>query len=417
MKSKFSRVSLSLLAALLLSVLGACGNGNDEKSSKSDKDGSNTLEVFVGSEYVDYLNEIKTDFEKENNVTVNVTEKDMHETLDALPLDGPSGLGPDVTLAPFDRVGQAASQGYLAEIELPDDDRFSEMDKKQVTVGGKVFGQAATVEALVLYYNKGLISEAPKTFNDLETLSKDPKYNDGDGNVAFLAQWTELYYTYGLIAGYGGYIFGDNGTNPQDIGLNSKESVEGISYATKWFQNVWPKGMLDVKSNSDLITDYFTSGKTAAVISGPWDVYAYQEAGIDVGVTKIPTLNNGVDYASFGGGKAWVVSNFTKNKELSQKFVNYLTTENSQDKLYEMRSEVPANKDSQQKVKESGDDVSKAVIDQYLVSEPMPNIPEMAEVWSGAQNMFFDAGSGNMTPQEAADTAIKTIKESIEQKY
>ena len=54
-----------------------------------------------------------------------------------------------------------------------------------------------------------------------------------------------------------------------------------------------------------------------------------------------------------------------------------------------------------------------------LFSEPMPNIPEMAEVWSGAENMLFDAGSNKMTPQEAADcdNAVKTIKESIEQKY
>ena len=47
----------------------------------------------------------------------------------------------------------------------------------------------------------------------------------------------------------------------------------------------------------------------------------------------------------------------------------------------------------------------------------MPNIPEMAEVWAGAQNMFFDAGSGNMTPEESAQNAVQTIKESIEQKH
>ena len=62
------------------------------------------------------------------------------------------------------------------------------------------------------------------------------------------------------------------------------------------------------------------------------------------------------------------------------------------------------------KVQKSDDELSKAVIDQYTVSEPMPNIPEMAEVWSGAENMLFDAGSNKMTPQEAADNAVKTIK-------
>ena len=50
-----------------------------------------------------------------------------------------------------------------------------------------------------------------------------------------------------MIAGYGGYVFGDDGTDPSDIGLNNAGAVEGISYATDWFQNVWPKGMQDIK--------------------------------------------------------------------------------------------------------------------------------------------------------------------------
>lgn len=421
MKKHWKNISFSVVTLLTVVTLGACGNSGGETNStgasEDSADGAKTLEVSVGADYVDYINEVKGKFEEDNNVTVKVTEKDMFEQLDALPLDGPSGLGPDVTMSPFDRVGQGGAQGYLAEIKLPNDDRFNEIDEKQVTVDGKVFGQAATIEALVLFYNKDLISNAPETFDDLEALSKDSKYDDGDNNVGFLAKWTDLYFTYGLLAGYGGYIFGDNGTNPQDIGLNNDGAVEGIAYATDWFQNVWPKGMLDVTANSDLITDYFTSGKTAAVISGPWDASAYKDAGINIGVTKIPTLKNGNDYASFGGGKAWVVSNFATDKDLAQDFIDFLTTEDNQDKLYEMRSEVPANSASQAKIVDSDDLVSKAVIEQYLVSEPMPNIPEMAEVWDGGQNMLFDAGSGNMTPKEAADNAVNTIKESIEQKY
>ncbi|OQO83993.1 sugar ABC transporter substrate-binding protein [Enterococcus casseliflavus] len=420
MTTTWKKASFMGVSALTLMALAACGNGGTDSSDSAASGGgsdSSVLNISVGADYVDYVNEVKDEFEKEHDVEVKVTEKDMFEQMDALPLDGPAGLGPDVTMSPFDRVGQGGSQGSLAEIELPDDGRYTDIDKRQVTLDDKVYGQAATAEALVLFYNKDLTSEAPETFADLEALSKDPKYDEGKYNLGFLAKWTDFYFTYGLISGYGGYIFGDEGTNSQDVGLNNKGAIEGITYATDWFQNVWPEGMLDVTANNDLITDYFTSNKTAAVISGPWDANAYKEAGINIGVTKIPTLKNGSEYASFGGGKAWVVSNFSKNKELAQEFVTFLTTEENQDKLYEMRSEVPANSKSQEKILNSDDEVSKAVIEQYKVSEPMPNIPEMAEVWAGAQNMLFDAGSGNMTPKDAADNAVKTIKESIEQKY
>ena len=74
---------------------------------------------------------------KDKGISVKVIEKDTFEQLDALPLDGSAGIGPDVTLAPFDRVGQGASQGYLSEVKLPKDDRFNEKDQRQVSLDGK----------------------------------------------------------------------------------------------------------------------------------------------------------------------------------------------------------------------------------------------------------------------------------------
>ena len=72
--------------------------------------------------------------------------------------------------------------------------------------------------------------------------------------------------------------------------------------------------MLDSTANSNLISDYFNQGKTAAIISGPWDAKNMKDSGVNYGVSKIPTLDNGNEYASFGGGKAWVISNFLRIK-------------------------------------------------------------------------------------------------------
>ena len=61
--------------------------------------------------------------------------------------------------------------------------------------------------------------------------------------------------------------------------------------------------------------------------------------------------------------------------------------------------------------------MSKAVIKQFAYADPMPNIPEMAEVWTGAENLVINAASGKKTPKQAADAAVKQISQSIEQKY
>ncbi|WP_445449189.1 extracellular solute-binding protein [Enterococcus lactis] len=417
-KRNAKKLGLGLVSLGILGGLAACGNGNS--SAEGDTEEGKTLTVSVDSGYKDYINEIKDTFEKENDVKIKLVEKDMFDQLESLALDGPAGKGPDVMMAAYDRIGALGQQGHLAEVKLGNESAYDETDKAQVTYDGKIYGEPAVIETLVLYYNKDLVDTAPATFKDLEDLSKDSRFafeSEAGKNTGFLAKWTDFYYSYGLIAGYGGYVFGDDGTDPSDIGLNNAGAVEGISYATDWFQNVWPKGMQDIKSAGDFASQQFMSNKTAAIIDGPWQAQTYKENNINYDVAKIPTLNNGQPYQPFGGGKGWVVSNYAKNKDLSQKWLDYVTNQENQEKFFEMVNEIPANQQARETAKAKNDELTTAVIEQYETAQAMPNIPEMGEVWTGAENLMFDAASGSKTPKESADEAVKTISEAIEQKY
>ena len=118
--------------------------------------------------------------------------------------------------------------------------------KKLVTAAdGNVYGAPAVIETLVLYYNKDLLPEAPKTFEEVEKLAEDPAYNfEGEAgkNTAFLADWVNFYYAYGLLSGNGGYVFGKDGTDAKDIGLANDGSIKGLEYAKTWYEK-WPKGI------------------------------------------------------------------------------------------------------------------------------------------------------------------------------
>ena len=417
MKKSWKKASLGLLVAG--AALGVVGCGNSKDKAKTEVD-DKVLEVTVDKGYIKYLNEIKGSFEKDNGVKVKLNERDMFEQLDALALDGPAGKAPDVMMSAYDRLGPLGQQGHIAEIKLGNDADYNETDKKQVTVDGKFFGEPAIIETLIMYYNKDLVKDVPATFADLEKLSKDPKFDfeaEKGKNVGFLAKWTDFYSAYGLLAGYGGYVFGDNGTDPSDVGLNSKGAVEGIEYANEWFQNIWPKGMQDVKSAGDFIDDQFINGKAGVIINGPWAANGYKEADVNYGVAKIPTLKNGKEYQAFGGGKAWVMSNYSKRKDMGQKFIDYVTNAENKEKLFDVTNEVPANNKAREKAAASDDAITKAVVDQYENADPMPNIPEMGEVWTGGENLMFDAASGKQTAQEAADAAVKVIDDAIAQKY
>ncbi|HEM6088147.1 TPA: extracellular solute-binding protein [Streptococcus suis] len=415
MKHKLLK-SVALLAAST-AVLAACSNSSSESSSSADS--SKELTIYVDQGYETYINDVKAAFEKENGVTVNVKTGDALTGLDNLSLDNQSGSAPDVMMAPYDRVGSLGSEGQLSELTLADTSKTDDTTTALVTNGGKVYGSPAVIETLVLYYNKDLLTEAPKTFADLEKLATDSKYafeGESGKTTAFLADWTNFYYTYGLLAGYGGYVFGDNGTNPSDIGLANDGAIKAIEYAKTWYEK-WPQGLQDSTAANNLINTQFTDGKAAAIIEGPWKAASYKEAGLNYGVATIPTLANDKEYAAFGGGKAWVVPTGSQNPEMAQKFVDYLTSTDQQKALYDATNEVPANTEAREYAVGKNDELTTAVINQFASAQPMPNISEMSTVWEPAANMLFDAASGAKDAKTAATDAVKLIEDTIAQKY
>lgn len=411
-------VSVILIFGLVF-TLAACGSGE----SSGDKNAKKTLTVSVDSSnsaYAQFVNSIKGKFEKENNVTIKVVKKPMFDQLTALTLDGPAGKAPDVMLAPYDRVGGLGQQGQLLAVDKSMLSFLNAKGQRQVQYGKNYYGVPLTIEALVMFYNKDLVKKVPTTFKDLETLAKDKRFafkSESGKNTGFLMKWTDFYYAYGLYAGYGGYVFGKNSTDAKDIGLNNAGSVEALTYATHWFQKVWPKGMQDVKASGNFVTNEFVKGKTAAVVDGPWQASVYKKAKLNFGVAKIPTLPNGQDYKPFAGGKAWVASAYTKNPSLAKKWLTYATNAENANTFYKDANEIPINPETQTKVNNSNDQIAKAVIQQYDSSVPMPNIPEMAEVWTTMEPAMFNAASGKKSPKQTLDDAVSSLHKTIKQKY
>lgn len=395
-------------------LLVACGGKKEDSSSAK-----NSLTVYVDNGYKSYMEEAAKAFEKESGTKVDIKTGDALGGLDKLSLDNQSGKAPDVMMAPYDRVGGLGNDGQLAEVTLNKDSKTDKTTESLVTNGGKVYGAPAVIETLVLYYNKDLLQEAPKTFGELEELAKDSKYDfagEEGKNTAFLADWTNFYYAYGLLSGNGGYVFGKNGTDPKDIGLNNQGAIDGIEYAKTWYAK-WPKGLQDTKGAANFIQTQFQEGKTAAIIDGPWKASSLKEAKVNYGVATIPTLPNGKAYSAFGGGKAWVIPAGANNPEAAQKFVDFLTTTDQQKAFYDKTNEVPANTEAREYAVGKNDELTTAVVKQFENAQPMPNISEMSTVWDPAATMLFDAVSGKKSAKDAADDAVKLIKETIEQKF
>ena len=421
MSSKFIK-SASVLGTVTLAslLLVACGSKPAEKAADTGSSEAKEITLYVEDQYKAYAETVAKAYKEQSGTTVNIKSGDQLGGLDKLSLDNQSGKAADVMMAPYDRVGSLGTDGQLSEVKLSDGAKTDDKTKSLVTAAdGKVYGAPAVIESLVMYYNKDLVKEAPKTFADLENLAKDSKYafagEDGKTS-AFLADWTNFYYAYGLLAGNGGYVFGQNGKDSKDIGLANEGAITAINYAKTWYEK-WPKGMQDTEGAPNLIQTQFQEGKTAAIIDGPWKAQAFKDAKVNYSVATIPTLPNGKNYETFGGGKAWIIPSSTKNLEAAQKFVDFLVSTEEQKAFYDTTNEIPANTEARTYAEGKNDELTTAVIKQFKNAQPMPNISQMSAVWDPAKTMLFDAVSGKKDAKTAANDAVTLIKETIKQKF
>ncbi|PYZ97409.1 ABC transporter substrate-binding protein [Alteribacter lacisalsi] len=426
-KAKF----LTPAALLALSVgLVACGGGDDEADeTPADDNGTEEngeaaegdadepekpeeLSMWVNDEdsQLQAYEDIAERFEDEYDIAVNITPFSMLDQTDAISLDGPSGQGPDLFFQPHDRMGDIVLQGLARELELTDDqaERLSEYNEEAVTsfsFEGEQYGIPAVVETYALFYNTDIIDEAPATVDELMAIAEE--HTDmGADQYGFLMEATNLYFVYPFLTGAGGYIFDqdeDGVYNTEDIGLNNDGAVEGAELIQSWFENDYmPTGV-----DGDIMNGLFQSGDVATVITGPWAIPDYRDAlGDSLAVAMLPEWD-GDQLNSFSGNKGWLVSEYSENHYWATELALFLTNAESSEHYFETAGELPAHT-----AVEIDDEFMSAVFDQSQVAEPMPNVPEMSQVWEPVADALQFISQGD-DPQEVLDEAVEQIREQI----
>ena len=373
-----------------------------------------SLVIMAPTEIKEYLDTLKPGFEAETGIELFVIAREQGDINQGIPLDGPAGIGPDVFFSNYNRLAGFVDSELVDEYPLPEG-RYSDLVAEKTTIDGKTYGAPINMDSYFLIYNKDLLPEPPKTFAELEALSEDPFYAEGDRSTAFLAPFIAPAIFQGILVGFGGYIFGDNGKNPDDIGLNSPGAIEAARYVKSWFDR-WPAGMIDPRADI-LIKDLFIAGKTAAYIGGSWDWGQVQDSGINLGAAKIPTLPNGNETMYDSGGRGWFLSNYSKNKEGARLLMDYLTTEENQELLFDMASLIAASAAAQENLKKRNDQMVNAVVEQTQFSVPMPKIPEISEYNALFFDVYFEIFAGTKDIQQGLDDGVQSYRDIIQQKY
>lgn len=354
------------------------------------------------------------EFEKDTGCKVKVIGSDyVSHITQYLENKKNGGQLPDILMLPADRVGDAAQNGYIVPISSMNQDKsqYLEAAVKAFSYKNNVYAVPRSVETMVVYYNQDLLKYPFETFEDYFKLSQDLKKQ---GKYGLIGKWDYFYFAYGFIRGYNGYVFGEkNGSlNVKDVGLASPGAIEGAEFLSKISAALLPKDVIGPDGFTK-IEDYFTQGKAAAVITGPWELELFAKSGVNFGVAPLPKLPNGNEMCPFLGFRGYAITKDSKNKALAEKLLRYINKPENAIYRYSEILELPPLPSVLDKPIIRNDDFANAIAVQALSSETTPSVPEMAKVWEPANNALYNILTGKDSSKNAMIKAKKEIDKSI----
>lgn len=368
------------------------------------------LVVWVDAGRVPLMEELGKQFLAKYNVPVAVQEMGFGDVRDQLKIAGPAGEGPDIIIGAHDWLGELVTNGVLQPLDLGDKVKsFDPVAIKAMTYEGKLYGLPYNTEAIALIYNKDLVPEPPKTWDELKAIAQKLQ-DEKKVDQGYVMQQGDPYHTYPLITGFGGYVFGRDAQgnyDPQDLGLDSP----GGKAAMEELDSMVKAGLLRKDVNYELMMSLFKEGKSAMMISGPWMLGDLRASKVNYGITKIPTMVQ--TPRPFVGVQGFMVNSFSKNLLLAQTFLTeFVATDEAMAALYQAVPSAPAWLPMRAKVTDP--DIA-AFAKSAADGEPMPAIPQMSAVWEAwgkAVTLIFQQ---QQDPDKAIDDACATIREKIGQ--
>lgn len=370
------------------------------------------IKIWASKSLKDWISAVGEKFKSEYksyNVDFSFTDVADFLVADKIDKDGPAGVGPDVFLAPHDKLGDFVGQGLVRENNVTADDMKKNDEKAAVNaagINGKIYGYPLSVTTYVLAYNKALVTKVPETFDDIKAFAKT--FNTGD-RYAFLMPLTEPFYDFAFLQGYGGYIF-KNGTNSNDIGLNNSGAVEGM----KFLKSI--KEYAKVKYNEcqlSTVQDRFNTGKCAMMFSQIWAIKAAESQGVKVGLTTLPKMSNGKRPAPLATIQELFVSSYAKYPKAAKLFAKIATSDEMLLKLAKSQSIITASKKVNSNSAIKNDPTLSVFAASVRDAVPTPLISAMSSVWQPYEVAVQSIWDNDKDVKESMDTCVKTIKDQL----
>lgn len=344
-------MAVSLVAAMGLTMLSACGNSSSGDSTASSSGESSTLNVKIwDSTQLEGIRQICDEWSAQSGVDVQVEVVNWDNYWTLLEAGASGGQMPDVFWMHSNNSQRYMDAKLLLDLnDYIDADESIDMNNYYADIvelytqdDGTHYAIPKDYDTVALWYNKDMFDAAGVeyptndwTWEDLyeagKALTKDGKYG--------MAMDTDLNQEgyYNIVYSYGGYIINDE---QNESGWDDPKTIEAMEMWGKIVQDCMPPQSMMSESGE---IDMFTSQVTAMQLMGSWRVAALQEYDCNWGVVNIPyhdANGNGQcdagERVSIYNGLGWAAAASTANPDAAYSLISYLCSKDGQIKQAEL---------------------------------------------------------------------------------
>jgi maltose/maltodextrin transport system substrate-binding protein len=364
------------------------------------------LLIWVDSGLAQGLRPIAAKFSQEWAIEVNIDTP--ANLINDFQLSAEAGKGPDIVIWAHDKLGEWADGGLIAPVKPSSELVHSVYPKawEAVQHRNSSWGYPLAMETVTLIYNKKLlVGDPPTQLAQLISINRLIRA-EHPGVRTILWDYASPYYSWGILASAGGYVFKKQGTDYDlnDVGVASPGAIQGLSGILSLVRgDLLPLGLVNGQG-----IQLMTEGKLVMTISGPWDWPSLTTNRIDFGLAPMPGIDGNPAHPFIGVTVAYLNQN-SPNKDLARQFLEqYLLTDNGLLAMNRIRPiGVPALELTYEKLAQDDFHVRqlKEALDE---GEIMPNVPEMG--------LFFDAvGSAMQVAANGQASAAEALRDAAAQ--
>jgi len=286
-----------------------------------------------------------------------------------------------------------------------------------------IYGVPIDIMTIEMLYNKDLFkqmgldpSHPPETFQEFLDIGKKIKAAKMQGMVS---GWGEVWMIDCLANNYAFNIMGEDkvlATIRGEVSYTDPDWIRVLSL----FKEMQDSGLLA----SGIVTmvnkdaeQLFANGNAVFAFNGSWcvNVYKYMNPGLNYAAMLPPQASDKYPMRIWGGaGSSFLINAQSKNKEEAVKFLQWLTDNDQQVYLSEMTLNLPANRDSLNKIPSI---LSQFADDMELTTHPNTwGVSEFSPVIETFDKGIQSIIIGEKTPEQVAEEVQKMKERELARK-